>query len=135
MQQILLKPPENTSMVEFFIFINNAIRKKNQILRDQHKYEFSLFPAQILASAGNNLNYSYNLDLMSTFFDSHEKRKQVHGRFNALAIFCIIIIILLLLMVYWNDALAAKSWIKTSFTYQKSTQSISELLQEKKKII
>ena len=43
MQHILLNPPENNSMVSFFIFMNNAIRKTNQLLRDQQKYEFSLF--------------------------------------------------------------------------------------------
>ena len=42
---------------------------------------------------------------------------------------------LLLLMVYWNNALAAKSWIKTSFTYQKTLQSISQLLQQKNNYI
>ena len=35
--------------------MNNAIRKNNQILRDQQKYEFSLFAVQILGSTKNKL--------------------------------------------------------------------------------
>ena len=37
--------------------MNNAIRKKNQLLRYRQKFEFSLFADQILASTKNNLNY------------------------------------------------------------------------------
>ena len=37
--------------------LNNAKRKNNKILRDRHKYEFSLFDINILGSTENDLSY------------------------------------------------------------------------------
>ena len=110
MQQILLKLPENNSMVPFFIFMNNVIRKNNQLLRDQQKYDFFSFAGRFLGPTINNLSYWWiclsgpiphllkktKLCILtwtwwSQFFDFHEKRKQVHGKFSVHDIFCITI--------------------------------------------
>ena len=111
MQQILLKLPENNSIVLFFIFRNIAIRNTNQLLRHQQKiWFFFSFADQFLGQTINNLSYWWiclsgpiphllkkrncafypELD-DHNFFDFHEKRKQVHDKFSVHDIFCIAI--------------------------------------------
>ena len=109
MQQILLKLPENNSMVQFFIFMNNVIRKIiNSYVISKNMIFFS-FAGRFLGLTINNLSYWWiclsgpiphllktKLCILtwtwwSQFFDFHEKRKQVHGKFSVHDIFCITI--------------------------------------------
>ena len=83
--------------------MNNAIRKNNQLLRHQQKYEVSLFAVQILRSKQTKLlidmfvrSYSTLVKAMELciltwtwwthFFDFHEKRKKVNDKFNTHAV-------------------------------------------------
>ena len=110
MQHILLKLPENNSMVQFFIFMNNVIRKNNQLLRHQQKYDFFFICWSILGPHYKQPELMMNMFVRSystlakkkklciltwtwrsQFFDFHEKRKQVHGKFSVHDIFCITI--------------------------------------------
>ena len=85
--------------------MNDAIKKNNQLLRDQQKYEFSLFAVQILASIKNNickyvcqvlfhtckkLNWALQPKLDEhTFFDFHVNKSKYMANINAHATFCI----------------------------------------------
>ena len=90
--------------------MNNAIREKNQLLRHEQKYDFFSFADQFLGPTKNNLSYwriclsgsiphllkKTKLCILtwtwwSHFFDFHEKRKQVHGKYSLHDIFCITI--------------------------------------------
>ena len=46
----LLSAVSPSSMVKFFISMNNAIKKNYQLLRDQQKFEFSLFAVHFVGS-------------------------------------------------------------------------------------